>query len=126
MPQTTTLGEFTFNWIGLGTNRLTDTPENREFPRAALDAGVSLIDTALPYTDGESERTTGPRWRRSETTSRWRRRAATTPAPAGPIGYGPSSSRASSSFEPRGDRRDVRRRADPRQHRQRQEQRAKL
>ncbi len=45
--------------IGLGTNRLTDTPENRAFLQAAVDAGLNHIDTAHLYTGGESERTIG-------------------------------------------------------------------
>jgi aryl-alcohol dehydrogenase-like predicted oxidoreductase len=59
MPRTTTLGEYRLNRIGLGTNRLTDTAENRAFLRAAVDAGVGLIDTAHVYAGGESERTIG-------------------------------------------------------------------
>ena len=58
-PRTTTLGEYRLNRIGLGTNRLTDTAENRAFLRAAVDAGVGLIDTAHVYAGGESERTIG-------------------------------------------------------------------
>ena len=45
--------------IGLGTNRLTDTPENVAFIREAVTAGVGLIDTAHAYTRGESEATVG-------------------------------------------------------------------
>jgi pyridoxine 4-dehydrogenase len=45
--------------IGLGTNRLGDTPENRDFIAAAVDAGVELIDTAHLYAGGDSERTIG-------------------------------------------------------------------
>ncbi len=45
--------------IGLGTNRLTDSPQNREFLRAAVDAGIDFIDTAHLYTSGESERAIG-------------------------------------------------------------------
>ncbi len=45
--------------VGLGTNRLTNTPANRDFLRAAVDAGVDFIDTAHLYTSGESERTIG-------------------------------------------------------------------
>jgi pyridoxine 4-dehydrogenase len=56
---TTTLGDYRFNRIGLGTNRLTDTPENRVFLGQAVDAGVGLIDTAHAYTGGASERAIG-------------------------------------------------------------------
>jgi pyridoxine 4-dehydrogenase len=45
--------------IGLGTNRLTDTPANRALLQDALGAGVNFIDTAHLYTGGESERTVG-------------------------------------------------------------------
>jgi aryl-alcohol dehydrogenase-like predicted oxidoreductase len=45
--------------IGLGTNRLTSTPENSRFLREAVEAGVGMIDTAHVYTSGESERAIG-------------------------------------------------------------------
>ena len=45
--------------IGLGTNRLTDTPEGVEFIGEAVAAGVGMIDTAHTYTGGGSERTVG-------------------------------------------------------------------
>ena len=45
--------------MGLGTNRLRDTEKNVAFIRAAVDAGVGMIDTAHLYTDGESEKTIG-------------------------------------------------------------------
>jgi aryl-alcohol dehydrogenase-like predicted oxidoreductase len=45
--------------IGLGTNRLTSTPENHAFLREAVDAGLRLIDTAHVYTNGDSERAIG-------------------------------------------------------------------
>ncbi len=53
------VGEIEVGRIGLGTNRLTRTPANVEFVRAAVDAGVRLIDTAHLYTHGESEETVG-------------------------------------------------------------------
>jgi aryl-alcohol dehydrogenase-like predicted oxidoreductase len=53
------LGETELTRIGLGTNRLIDTRENRAFLRAAVDAGINFIDTAHLYTDGDSERTIG-------------------------------------------------------------------
>ncbi len=56
---TVTLGETALARIGLGTNRLTHTPENVAFVREAATAGVSLIDTAHVYTGGESEDTIG-------------------------------------------------------------------
>lgn len=45
--------------VGLGTNRLTHTPANVEFIRAAVEAGLQHIDTAHLYTGGESEATIG-------------------------------------------------------------------
>jgi pyridoxine 4-dehydrogenase len=45
--------------IGLGTNRLTNTPENVEFIRAAVAAGLAHVDSAYLYTAGESEATIG-------------------------------------------------------------------
>jgi pyridoxine 4-dehydrogenase len=45
--------------IGLGTNRLTSTPESHAFLREAVDAGVGLIDTAHVYAGGDSERAIG-------------------------------------------------------------------
>jgi len=45
--------------IGLGTNRLTSTPENQAFLRETVEAGLGLIDTAHVYSGGDSERTIG-------------------------------------------------------------------
>jgi aryl-alcohol dehydrogenase-like predicted oxidoreductase len=45
--------------IGLGTNRLTHTPENAAFLQAAVEAGLRHVDTAYSYTGGGSERTIG-------------------------------------------------------------------
>jgi len=45
--------------IGLGTNRLTNTPKNIAFLKGAVAAGVQLIDTAHLYTSGQSEETIG-------------------------------------------------------------------
>jgi pyridoxine 4-dehydrogenase len=59
VQRTTTLGDRELNRIGLGTNRLTDTPESRELLAAAVELGVQMIDTAHGYTSGESERTIG-------------------------------------------------------------------
>jgi aryl-alcohol dehydrogenase-like predicted oxidoreductase len=56
---TVTLGDVEVARIGLGTNRLRDTPENTAFVRLAVAAGVGYIDTAHTYTDGASERTIG-------------------------------------------------------------------
>jgi aryl-alcohol dehydrogenase-like predicted oxidoreductase len=45
--------------IGLGTNRLANTPENVAFIQEAVDEGLRLIDTAHTYRGGESEQTIG-------------------------------------------------------------------
>jgi pyridoxine 4-dehydrogenase len=57
MPSTLTLGDVQIARMGLGTNRLTRA--NVDFVRAAVDAGIGMIDTAHVYTDGESEATIG-------------------------------------------------------------------
>src|SRR5438876_10102595 len=45
--------------IGLGTNRLRNTPANVAFVKEAVAAGVRHVDTAHTYTGGESEETIG-------------------------------------------------------------------
>jgi pyridoxine 4-dehydrogenase len=53
------LGDTDVARIGLGTNRLRNTPENVELVQAAVAAGVGVVDTAYTYTGGESEETIG-------------------------------------------------------------------
>lgn len=53
------IGEIEIRRIGLGTNRLTNTEQNRGFVREAVSDGINLIDTAHVYADGESELTLG-------------------------------------------------------------------
>jgi pyridoxine 4-dehydrogenase len=53
------IGEVELTRIGLGTNRLTNSPQNQAFVQAAVDVGLNFIDTAHLYTQGESERTIG-------------------------------------------------------------------
>jgi len=53
------LGDIEVGRIGLGTNRLTKTPENIAFIKRAVAAGVQMIDTARSYTGGQSEETIG-------------------------------------------------------------------
>jgi len=53
------VGDIDVARIGLGTNRLTKTAENVAFVKAAVAAGVQMIDTAHSYTGGESEETIG-------------------------------------------------------------------
>jgi aryl-alcohol dehydrogenase-like predicted oxidoreductase len=57
--KTISLGGREIPRIGLGTNRLTDTPANIEFIQQAVVAGIGLIDTAHLYTGGSSEATIG-------------------------------------------------------------------
>ena len=45
--------------MGLGSNRLTFRTENIDFIRAAVEAGIGVIDTAHLYTGGQSEETIG-------------------------------------------------------------------
>ncbi len=59
VAKTIDLGGTSLPRIGLGTNRLTDSPSNHDFIRAAVEAGVRMIDTAHLYTGGQSERAIG-------------------------------------------------------------------
>jgi pyridoxine 4-dehydrogenase len=59
VKQTVALGGRELRRVGLGTNRLTDTPANRAFLQGAVEAGVQMIDTAHLYTSGASETTVG-------------------------------------------------------------------
>jgi aryl-alcohol dehydrogenase-like predicted oxidoreductase len=45
--------------VGLGTNKLTHTPEHISFIRDAVADGLGMIDTAHIYAGGESEQTIG-------------------------------------------------------------------
>jgi len=58
-PRTLTLARTEVPRIGLGTNRLTSTPENHAFLREAVEAGLGHIDTAHGYSGGDSERAIG-------------------------------------------------------------------
>jgi pyridoxine 4-dehydrogenase len=53
------LAGFSLTRIGLGTNRLQQTPEHVAFIRDAVAAGVQMIDTAHLYTGGQSEAALG-------------------------------------------------------------------
>ncbi len=53
------VGDVEVGRIGLGTNRLEHTLQNVDFIRAAVGAGVQMIDTAHRYTGGHSEATIG-------------------------------------------------------------------
>jgi pyridoxine 4-dehydrogenase len=58
-PTKLKLGDVEIARIGLGTNRLANTPANVAFIKQAAAAGVGMIDTAHSYTGGESEATIG-------------------------------------------------------------------
>jgi aryl-alcohol dehydrogenase-like predicted oxidoreductase len=53
------IGDTEVRRIGLGTNRLTNTPEHVALVKEAVAAGVDLIDTAHLYTGGASETAIG-------------------------------------------------------------------
>src|SRR3954471_6817834 len=53
------LGSIEVPRIGLGTNRLTNTRDNRTFLQEAVAAGLRHVDTAHSYTGGDSESTIG-------------------------------------------------------------------
>jgi len=59
MKPTVKLGDAEVTRIGLGTNRLSHTGENVALVKAAVAAGVQMLDTAHLYTGGQSERTIG-------------------------------------------------------------------
>lgn len=58
-PTRLTLGDVEVARIGLGTNRLTMTPDHVALVKEAVAAGVNLIDTAHTYARGQSEDTIG-------------------------------------------------------------------
>jgi aryl-alcohol dehydrogenase-like predicted oxidoreductase len=53
------IGERDIPRMGMGTNRLTQTPDNVHFLRGAAELGIGLVDTAHLYTGGSSESTVG-------------------------------------------------------------------
>ncbi len=59
VPRTVDIGDYRVTRIGVGSNRLTDTPATRDFLVQSVKAGVDFIDTAHLYCGGHSERTTG-------------------------------------------------------------------
>jgi pyridoxine 4-dehydrogenase len=59
VPRTARLGDRELTRIGLGTNRLTDTPENIDFLQQAVETELDFVDTAHLYTGGASERAVG-------------------------------------------------------------------
>ena len=59
MSRTLTVAGTEVARIGLGTNRLRSTSDNHAFLRAAVEAGIGMIDTAHTYAGGDSERAIG-------------------------------------------------------------------
>src|SRR5438309_9266354 len=59
MEKSMKVGDIDVARIGLGTNRLSRTRDNIALIKAAVDAGVQMIDTAHSYTGGQSEETIG-------------------------------------------------------------------
>jgi len=57
--RTVKLGDIDVTRIGLGTNRLSKTPDHIALINAAVAAGVQMIDTAYSYQGGHSEETIG-------------------------------------------------------------------
>ena len=57
--RTVRLGDRDVVRMGLGTNRLTSTPQHVALVRDGIAAGMGLIDTAYTYTGGQSEATIG-------------------------------------------------------------------
>lgn len=53
------VGEWRVRRVGLGTNRVTDTPVVRAFLRHAMESGIDFLDTADVYMSGVSEETIG-------------------------------------------------------------------
>ena len=53
------VGDIDVARVGLGTNRLTTTKDNISLLRAAVAAGVQMVDTAHLYTGGRSEQAIG-------------------------------------------------------------------
>jgi pyridoxine 4-dehydrogenase len=53
------LGDLSINRIGLGTNRVSNKPEVKQFLSQAVEAGINFIDTAYVYSGGDSETTIG-------------------------------------------------------------------
>lgn len=54
-----TLGDLMVHRLGLGTNRITDSPEAHALLTRAVELGVNFIDTARRYGAGASETTIG-------------------------------------------------------------------
>jgi pyridoxine 4-dehydrogenase len=55
MAHSLQLGDLTICRMGLGTNRITNSPEAHDLLRSAFKLGINFFDTANIYQDGESE-----------------------------------------------------------------------
>lgn len=86
VSRTVRLGGRDIARIGMGTNRLTPTPDNIEHIRQAVAAGIGMIDTAHLYSGGSSELAIGEALATEPTESR--------PVVATKGGYGHGEGRA--------------------------------
>jgi pyridoxine 4-dehydrogenase len=59
MQSTIQIGDFTVARLGLGTNRIHDTPDGHALLKKAVEFGINFIDTAHTYAGGESEAAIG-------------------------------------------------------------------
>jgi pyridoxine 4-dehydrogenase len=59
MIDTITIGDYTLNRLGLGTNRISDTDQGHEVLKKATELGINFIDTAHTYGGGKSEKAIG-------------------------------------------------------------------
>jgi pyridoxine 4-dehydrogenase len=59
VPSSLRIGDTKVPRVGLGTNRLQDTPDHAAFVRDAIAAGIRHIDTARLYSRGHSEAAIG-------------------------------------------------------------------
>src|SRR6266540_2703363 len=94
------LGDAEVARIGLGANRLTNTPQHIALVKEAVVAGVNLIDTAHTYMRGESEETIGAALSPIPEVASWRRKEATLPGTAERRCFGRRSRRASEGWGP--------------------------
>ncbi len=76
MEKSVKLGDIEVARIGLGTNRLTKTRDNISLVKAAVAAGLQMIDTAHSYTGGQSEETIGDALSPIPADASWQPRAA--------------------------------------------------
>jgi hypothetical protein len=80
------VGETELVRVGLGTNRLSHTPEHVAFVREAVVAGVNFLDTAHLYAGGESEAGSARRSRPSPRVASWQTKGGYRPGDRRPRG----------------------------------------